>query len=187
MLLLFHFPDILDRELNLKEFILLPHLPTHKGAIKGPIPLIHILLRCKHHIKILLRLGFIPADSEHNKYIGLHKVLNILNLGHPNRLGLLLLARKLNPKLTGPEHDQCLPEDGYHHLCIVLVYLLLAEGQTDPVPEILPHRVLEDLLELLLVVFVDVVGGLDLLGLLAVDLLEDAVVLLQVDAELGCR
>lgn len=148
------FHNIFHRKLNLKQFFLLIHFPTHKTTIQRPIPLILILLRSKLQIQMLLWLGLILNYRQHNKNIRMRKILNILNFRNLKTFRRLILPQRLHSHLVKFENHKRLTKSIDHHTYIILTYLLFTPQYWQLFSKILHNRILKDLLQFILILVV---------------------------------
>ena len=132
-------------------------------------------------------LGFVLVliYCQHDKYVRMCEILNILYLAHFERFHRLIWIEKLHFHLVYFQHNQGISKRRDHDIDIVLTNFLFRKHDADFLAKVIHKRILKHFLKLVFILVLKFVKFHLLLKLLWVYLLDDTIVLLQINVKLG--
>jgi hypothetical protein len=100
---------------------------------------------------LFLGLGFVFVDGEGDEDVWVGVVLDILDFGHFDDFGWLLRVKVLNFELVKFKRYKRIPKGLNHQINIILAKPLLSKKSRQPVPKIIHHSILKNLLQFFLI------------------------------------
>ncbi len=100
---------------------------------------------------MFLGLGFVFVDGEGDEYVGVGVVLDILDFGHFDDFGWFLGVEVLDFELVKFKRDKRIPKSLDHQINIILAKPLLGKKSRQPLPKIIHHGILKNLLQFFLI------------------------------------
>jgi hypothetical protein len=100
---------------------------------------------------LFLGLGFVLVDGEGDEDVGVGVVLDILDFGHFDDFRGLLGVEVLDFELVEFKGDKGIPEGLDHQVNIILAKPLLGKKSRQPLPKIIHHSILKNLLQFFLI------------------------------------
>ena len=134
---------------------------------------------------MLLWFVFILIYCQHDKYVRMCEILNILDFAHFKRFHRLIWIEELHFHLVYFQHNQGIPKRRYHDIDIIFTDFLFRKHDADFLAKIIHNSVLKYFLKLVFILVLKFVKFHLLLKLLWVYLLDDTIVLFEVNVKLG--
>lgn len=100
---------------------------------------------------MFLGLGFVLVDGEGDEDVGVGIVLDVLDFGHFDDFRGLLGVEVLDFELVKLKGDKGIPEGLDHQINIILAKPLLSKKSRQPLPKIIHHSILKNLLQFFLI------------------------------------